>query len=463
MTSLLLVDDDRDAVTSLGKALASSLRNPEIFVASTSDAALEACEKEKPEVAVIDLCLEPSRGVESGFELLQRLQAIDRNLRIIVLTGHGDTTFGIRAMKLGAVNFLVKPADIPHLSALIHEGARQYQLMSELDVLSQGDVNRQMHTELVGSSQAIIDLRQQLHLAGSTTQPILLEGETGVGKSLCARLIHRISQRAKNDFIRYQPGLSRSDVLASELFGHERGAFTGADSARDGLIRSAHGGTFFLDEIEGLPVETQTALLGVLQDKRYRKLGADKVASVDIRFISATNGDVDMLVRDGVLRKDFFHRIAYERIQIPPLRDRREDIPMLVKAYLQKLQENEEVGFHHVLEEALDELQMYSWPGNIRELEAAIQSAAARAAFAGRSEILPQDFTLLQKAESRSHSAGVLGSSSKEQERRSLQEQVALFKRERVEGALKESDGNQMQAARLLGIDRTTLRRILQG
>lgn len=462
MGAILLVDDDRDAVTTLAQVLARTIENVHIVVATNAEDAVRECTKISPQVAVIDLCLDPSHGVESGFELLQKLQAIDSHLRIIVLTGHGDTEFGVRAIKLGATNFLVKPADIPHLSALVREGQKQYHLLAELEVFTQGEAARQLQMELIGNSEPMSRLREQLHFAASTAQPVLLEGETGVGKSLCARLIHRMSHRSEGNFVRYQPGLSRADVLASELFGHERGAFTGAEAARDGLLRRADGGTFFLDEIDALPQETQTALLGVLQEKRCRRLGADEEVVVDLRLIAATNGDIEQLVRDGVIRSDFFHRIAHERIHIPALRERRGDIPLLAERYLRKLQESEEVGFHEISQEALLRLKEYAWPGNIRELEAVLHGGAARAAFAGRSEILVEDLSLFRNG--REAQVGRTGAvrSSEHEEVFSLHEQVAHFKRERVEAALQESGNNQIKAAKSLGIDRTTLRRILQ-
>ncbi len=271
-----------------------------------------------------------------------------------------------------------------------------------------------------------------------------------------------MSHRGEGNFVRYQPGLSRADVLASELFGHERGAFTGAEGARDGLLRRADGGTFFLDEIDALPQETQTALLGVLQEKRCRRLGADEEVAVDLRLVAATNGDIEQLVRDGVIRRDFFHRIAHERIHIPALRERREDIRLLAERYLRKLQESEEVGFHEIAPDAMLRLKEYEWPGNIRELEAVLHGGAARAAFAGRSEILLEDLSLFRKGGGSQVGRTGAPLSLEHEESISLQEQVARFKRERVEAALQESGNNQIKAAKSLGIDRTTLRRILQ-
>jgi len=200
----------------------------------------------------------------------------------------------------------------------------------------------------------------------------------------------------------------------------------------------------------------------VLQEKRCRRLGADEEVPVDLRLIAATNGDIEQLVRDGVIRSDFFHRIAHERIHIPALRERRGDIPLLAERYLKKLQENEEVGFHEIAPDALVRLKEYAWPGNIRELEAVLHGGAARAAFASRSEILLEDLSLFRKGGgAQVGCTGAVWSSGRE-ETASLQEQVARFKRERIEAALHESGNNQMKAAKSLGIDRTTLRRILQ-
>jgi DNA-binding NtrC family response regulator len=452
MSKVLLVDDDESAVSSLARALSATIRKLSVSIATTAGDALEIAEKEHPGVAVIDLCLEPQLGVESGFQLLQQLQQRYQALRIIVLTGHSDSTYGIRAMQLGASNFMVKPADISHLSALIEEGFKQHELLEQLHHHEAGEQVRVLEEELVGNSHVVQALREQIGFFASTSQPVLIEGETGVGKSLCARLIHRLSKRKHGRFVRYQPGLSRSDVLASELFGHEKGAFTGAEQSRDGLILRAHNGTFFLDEIDGLPMETQTGLLGVLQEKQFRRVGADQETQVDLRFLSATNADVDLLVEKGELRKDFFHRIAHARVRIPPLRERREDIPCLAQAMIHRLQEVEEFPYLELSDGVCDRLIEHDWPGNVRELEGVVEGACSHAHYCSRSEILPEDIQIHGTSQKKSNAS----------QGHSLRELVTAFKQEKVQEALHQNDNNQVKAAKALGIDRTTLRRILQ-
>ncbi|MCB0328804.1 MAG: sigma-54-dependent Fis family transcriptional regulator [Bdellovibrionales bacterium] len=452
MSYVLLVDDDESAVLSLSRALASLIPDVALLVATDGVRALAQAANHEPEVAVVDLSLNNEEGVESGFALLKDLGRLHPYLRVIVLTGHGDSAFGIRAMKLGAANFLTKPADLPHLAALVVEARRQFQLAKSMAERDESDQVRILNEGLIGSSLAIQQLKEQIRFAASNSQPVLLDGETGVGKSLCARLIHQLGKRAQAPFVRYQPGLSRSDVLASELFGHEKGAFTGAEQSRAGLVRKAHGGTFFLDEVDGLPLETQIALLGLLQERKYRRLGADEEEEVDIRFLTATNADIDVLLQNKELRSDFFHRISHSRIRIPPLRDRLEDISDLVCSIIERLQREEEVSYVEFCDDACSVLRKYDWPGNVRELEGVVQGACLRVLFAGRTEIHADDVKIgvetSQKAVTKSGET--------------LQEQVSAFKRERVQSALSLHEGNQVQAAKSLGIDRTTLRRILQ-
>ncbi|MCI5064524.1 sigma 54-interacting transcriptional regulator, partial [bacterium] len=302
-----------------------------------------------------------------------------------------------------------------------------------------------------------------LRFLAGTVQPVLIEGETGVGKSLCARLLHQLSKRQSASFVRYQPGLSTSDVLASELFGHEKGAFTGAEDTREGLLLRAHGGTFFLDEIDGLPLETQTALLGVLQEKRFRRMGADTETAVDIRFITATNAEAEKLVDEGKMRSDFFHRIAHGRVYVPALRERLGDIPLLVENLSCRLEQEERIQSLEWSERAIEKLLAHQWPGNIRELEGVIEGASAHACFYGRHEVLPEDVTL-HSINPRTQDAVQQSALSVEENpspQETLHSQVALFKKNVVKRVLEENGGNQAQAARSLGIDRTTLRRIL--
>jgi DNA-binding NtrC family response regulator len=398
-------------------------------------------------VAVLDLCIDEKVGVESGFSLLKELLARDDSIRVIVVTGHGSTENGIRALSLGAASFLEKPVDPSHLAALVKDGVNQCDLRRHHRQLLR--VNAKTTSALlIGSSAEIGRVREQLEFAASTAQPALILGETGTGKGLCARIIHELSGRKTARFIPYHPNFGGGDLVQSELFGHLKGSFTGAVEGRKGLIAEAHGGTLFLDEVDEIPPETQVRLLDVLQEKRFRAIGSNDFQSIDCRVVAATNRPVAELLQQGKLRQDLYHRIAHCLIEIPPLRARKNDIPELLRATLEALRNREGVNVFDIEEDATQAAVVYDWPGNVRELQAVLEGAAFRARFKGRTWITRDDLAL-------GNSLPDAGSSG------TFNDQVETFKRKLVQGALERAQGNQVQAAKELSLDRGTLRRIL--
>jgi DNA-binding NtrC family response regulator len=446
--SVLVVDDDSDAALSLVKAL--KVEQPDIsFHAATSvGVARSLFETERPNVAILDLHLEPGRGVESGFALAQQLLSIDSTSRIIVLTGHGSVEHGIRALNLGASSFLEKPADIAHLAALVQDCVAQSRIRRAHAALENSRAEGVTQT-LVGNSAAIAAVRTQLVQVSQTLQPVLLVGETGTGKGVSALAIHKLSKRSQRKFVRYQPTFASADLVSSDLFGHAKGAFTGALEERSGLIAESDGGTLFLDEIEELPVETQVALLGVLQEKRVRRVGSDQERAVDFRLICATNADPDADLSNGKLRRDFYHRVAHAVITLPPLRSRIEDIDPLAAHILERLRDRESVNVFEIDAAALAIFRSHSWPGNVRELEAAVEGAAYRALAQGRTTIMAVD-------------VAVPGRAAERRDVLSLPDQIEEYRLKLVREALDKCGGNQVQTAKLLGIDRTSLRRIIE-
>ncbi len=441
---ILLVDDEQDTLLSLSRALSSS--DYQIQSASQIEKALELQQAGRPAVAVVDLSINPKLGVESGFGLIRDLLQFDASCRVIVLTGHASAECGLKALSLGAANFLQKPADLAHLKALIRDGLSQSELRrAYFTLLDQSSMP--LEQALVGVSAASKKLRAELAYAASNSQSVLLLGETGTGKGLCAQLIHRHSARAPQNFVRYQPNFASSDLVASELFGHRKGAFTGADSDRKGLLAEADKGTLFLDEVDELPPETQVSLLGVLQDQKYRALGSNTEEQVDVRLICATNQNIQDVLDRKKIRADFFHRTAHCKINIAPLRERLEDIESLAKHFLSEMREKKNVNVFDLDASCLDRLQSYNWPGNIRELQAALEGASYRAQFEERHFIMASDLNLLQTA-----------SSAISQD---FHAKVQNYKRALVEDALKRCDGNQVKAAKELGLDRSSLRRLL--
>jgi DNA-binding NtrC family response regulator len=453
---IAVIDDDLEACESLMRALgAHEIVPPEDTIAWTLVTKAENVADEvisaEPHVVVLDLCLDSRKGVESGFEILELLTKTLITTRVIVLTGHGETSNGVRALNSGAASFLQKPADIFLLVALIKDSITQAELRSTVAALKYKKGN-DLTTALVGTSPAVRELRHHLEFACAVSQSVLLLGETGTGKGFCARLIHRMGKRASGRFIRCQPQFGSADLSMSELFGHVRGAFTGAGEGREGLLAAADKGTLFIDEVDQFPLETQVALLEVLQEKVFRPIGSDKEVASNFRLICATNRDPLEAIESNDLRKDFYHRIAHLNIQIPPLRDRKEDIPLLAEAALQQLYESEELVSSSFSPKALYLLQSYEWPGNIRELHAVVESAGYRAQFAGRRIITQEDVEF---------SASESPKSSGESEQECFHSQVEEFKRKLVSEALHRHGGNKLKAAQELGLDRGTLRRLL--
>lgn len=443
--NILLVDDDGDLVQSLARALKVKLPQFAFQVATSTEKALQFVDAYHPLVIVQDLSLDEKGGAKSGLDLLYEIQTLDPTVRVIILTGHGSLEHGIKAIQAGAASFLEKPADIDHLSVLIEDCAKQTGLKRKLFQLSKREA--QDFQGILGESDAAKQIREAVSYAAQTSQAVLITGETGTGKGLVARAIHNLSPRSTNNFVRYQPNFGTADLVASELFGHIKGAFTGADYDRRGLITDADKGTLFLDEIDELPLPTQVTLLHVLQEKCFRAVGSNKVLSVDFRLISATNQDIERSINSAKLRADLFHRIGHFKIHLPPLRERISDIQAITKGVLNNLRERERVNIFDITTEALEFLQRYGWPGNVRELEAVIESAAYLAQFRNRSVIESSDLKL-----GNAHSEIRIGG---------FNDQVEQFKATLINQALAKHAGNQVKAARELGIDRATVKRVI--
>ncbi len=447
MTDVLLIDDDGDLLQSLARALSPKISPLTLRGVSSAEKACQSFSALSPKVVVLDLCLDERVGIESGFSLLQQLHALETSTRIIVLTGHGSSCHGVRAISLGASSFIEKPADPSHLAAVVKDAAIQADLRREHERLTRQVSSQKTHV-FVGSSPAAHMVREQISFAARTRFPVLLVGETGTGKGLCARLIHDLSADSEGAFVHYQPNFGGGDLVQSELFGHIRGAFTGANESRTGLAQEAHGGTLFIDEIDEMPATVQIRLLDLVQERRVRPVGADSYRNVACRFIAATNADIDRAVAAGKLRKDLYHRLAHAVIRIPPIRERREDIAELCMAALRRAQNVYGLRVFRFEEAALRALLRYSWPGNVREIHAIVEGAAYRAHDAQRAFIAEGDILLAHTPRES------LGS-------RGFHDRVEELKQQMILEAVQQCQGNQLQAAKILGLDRGTLRRIL--
>jgi DNA-binding NtrC family response regulator len=447
MKRILLVDDDGDLTLSLARALKAMDSNLQCLAATNQLKALELAQNNNVDLAIIDLNLEAKAGVESGFELLQLLLNQDPELKIIVLTGNSSLENGVRALRMGAAHFIEKPPNLEHLHVLINDCLRQRQIWQSFKILSRDSNNTILDRSLVGNSSAVIKLRQEIAFAASNNQSVFLLGETGTGKTLCASLIHQLSSRSTAKFVAYTSAHLNSDLVNSELFGHLKGAFTGAVENRLGLIKQADKGTFFIDEVDELPHDVQISLLKVLQSKTFRILGSNKEEVSDFRLISASNRGESEILSAAKLRQDFFHRIAHHTLYLPALRDRREDIMPLALSFLEKLSVQESLQIYSFSESAQDKLRSYLWPGNIRELEAIVEGAAYRAKFISKNVIDVTEIHLRSEASNQ-----VVGSN--------FHDLVEAYKYKLIRETLDKTANNQVQAAKLLGLNRSCLRRI---
>jgi DNA-binding NtrC family response regulator len=307
----------------------------------------------------------------SGLDLQRELAKADVQIPIIFLTGHGDIPMSVRAIKAGALEFFTKPFNNEDLLHAIQQGiARDHRARQQRETVTHHNFE-----EIVGTSAALSAVLRQVEVVAPTESTVLILGETGTGKELIARAIHTISSRSSRPFVKLNCAAIPSGLLESELFGHEKGAFTGAVAQRAGRFELSHGGTLFLDEVGDIPLELQPKLLRVLQEHEFERLGSTRTQRVDVRLVAATNRDVAQMVREKQFREDLYFRLNVFPIRIPPLRERAGDIPLLVRHYVDKYARRMNKRIERIPEEAMEALCSHSWPGNIREFQNLIERA----------------------------------------------------------------------------------------
>lgn len=444
---ILFVDDDYTALECNKSLINKFYKQALVYTASNQEQCVNILKKEIPNVIVLDLSLNSNEGVESGFNLLDEIIKINSSVRVIVLTGHSSSEYGVRAIMNGAASFLSKPVDHQHLIALIKDGVKQSSLRKEFNKIKE-DSKNEIYNYIIGCSSFNEELVNSLTYASKTDQPILITGETGTGKGYCAELIHKFSARRDNKFVKLQPIFSNADLVNSELFGHVKGSFTGALTERKGLFLEANKGTLFLDEIDSFSLETQVSLLGVLQNKKFRALGSNEEKESNFRLISATNQNIESALEEKKIRQDLYFRIANLRINLLPLRERIEDLPKLSYFFIDKINEHKEGKVDNINNNAFDKLLNHNWPGNIRELESVINTAVEKAHFSARNTINENDIC-------------IIGSNSNDKVL-NFHSKVSSYKKHLVTSALTKNQNSQVKAAKSLGIDRGTLRRIIE-
>ncbi len=363
----LLVVDDEQSIRRLCMTIGTSLG----FVcdeAESAETAATRLETNPPDVVLTDFKL-PS---QSGVELLKQIKGVLPRTEVAIMTGHGSIESAVDAMKLGAYDYIEKPFRVEKMRLLLQRMAEKVRLVNENAFLRE-KVNTDENLDgIIGSSVGMQDVLRMISRLKDTRTPVLISGESGTGKELVARAIHFRGALAKSNFVAVDCGALVPTLMESELFGYEKGAFTGATKTKAGLFQAANGGTIFLDEIGELPLEMQAKLLRVLQEKEVRPVGSNEKIDVDVRVVAATNRDLEAAYRGGTFRKDLYFRLNVVTVHIPPLRERRSDIPMLVHYFLNRYTP----GMHlQVTAAAMKSLLQYDWPGNVRELENCIARA----------------------------------------------------------------------------------------
>jgi len=446
---VLFVDDDEASTTALIRSLERQDSSLDFQYCSNLEQGLEFAAKSKPQVVVLDLCLDQKLGPEIGLDAIATFLKLDPSLRILVLTGHTADSFGVKALQQGAASFLAKPVDTAHLLALLNDAFSYSELKRKYLALAADSKRLEKITGLRSANKKMLEVIEAVAFAATNNQPVLIVGETGTGKGVIARSIHNASRAATGAFIRYQGAFTGQDLVSSELFGHKKGAFTGATEDRRGLIEAANKGSLFIDEIDELPPETQILLLNVLQEKTFRPLGSSKEIFSDFRLLAATNRNIENVLKSNRLRADLYHRIAHLTIEIPPLRERKEDISQLAEHFLQNLIDKHNLPIVGVSREAIAKLNSHLWPGNVRELQAVVEGGAYLANYRSHSFIEVDDINLRIGASQYSGTSMI------------LRERVRLLEQQLAEEAMSACDNNQTKAAEHLGLDRSSFRRIL--
>ena len=440
-SKILIVDDEpfnldvlEQELTDLGYAVER---------ASEGAQALSEIDKLAPELVLLDYLMPGMNGIE----VLHAIRKTHKDLPVVIVTAHGSIELAVEAIKAGADDFITKPFDPEHLALVVKKNLERAKLRSDVEFFAEELGGR--HRLVAGNGEAMRRIVTEARKAAASKATVLLLGESGTGKELFARSIHNWSDRRLKPFVAINCAGLAKELLESELFGHEKGAFTGAHQLKKGKLELAHGGTVFLDEIGDLALDLQTKLLRVLQEREFERVGGNTSIAVDLRIIAATNHELDAAVKSGTFREDLYHRLNVIALTLPPLRERKDDIPALADFFLERFSAETKKSFANITDEARNRLITYHWPGNIRELANVIERAVV---LADGPELtvhhLParvvgaQPATVLHEV--------------------SYHDAINSYRRELIVRALAEGQGNRAAAAKTLGLHRTHLMKLLK-
>lgn len=439
--TILVVDDEEDIRDSLKGILKDE--GFAVELAANGSEALDRVETAMPDLILLDIWME---GTEQGLDVLAGLKKKYPVLPVVMISGHGTIETAVTATKLGAYDYIEKPLSYDKI-LLVIENCLNYQLLTEENILLKRQAVKRFH--LTGSSNVMKDLKKQIETVASTNAWVMITGENGTGKELVAHTIHRLSNRADRPMVEVNCAAIPEELIESELFGHERGSFTGADSHRRGRFDLANHGTLFLDEIGDMSLKTQSKILRILDEQRFERVGGDKTIQVDVRVIVATNKDLREEIRKGAFREDLYYRLNVIPIHVPPLRDRKEDISLLVQDFLEEFSRENNSEPKSITDETMSALLAHDWPGNVRELKnlverLVIMSPGARIEFSsllGGFEPITSQFTANPSFKTAP----------------TLREARNMAEKEYISAKLAKNKGNISQTAEEIDIDRTSL------
>ena len=466
MESLLVIDDESGICRTIQNILQSDTLR--ILTAANAADGLQLLRDETPHVVLLDIRL----GMQSGLDLFQQIHEIDPKALVIFITGHGTTDTAIEAMKVGAFDYLVKPLDFDQLQQVVDQALKIGRLMHAAAAIDDDSSKNESSDRLVGNGPAMQSICKQIGRVAPQTVNVLILGESGTGKELVARALYHHSRRNQSPFLAINCAAIPETLLESELFGHEQGAFTGADRKRVGKFEQCHRGTLFLDEVGDMPLATQAKILRLLQDGQFQRVGGNETLSVDVRVIAATNQNLEAMIDDGRFRRDLYYRLRGVTLHLPALRDRLDDIPELAHYFLFRFNRQLGTAVQSISQEALDRLQAYRWPGNIRELQSVIRESLI---VSTGPTLLPEflsielqgDITadpdttdsIVNVSQDAWRTLGDFVEQATTQHSTDVYRQSLLqFDRLVISHALKHSNGLQSRTAEILGLSRPTLR-----
>ena len=444
-----VIDDEAVIRDVLAQLLTSE--GYEVEMSSSGEEALEKFPSQSFDVVLLDLLMP---GLD-GLEVLRRIKRVDPLAAVIIITAYGSVESAVEALQIGALDYVQKPFKHDDLLRVLDKAVAHKRLQDE-NARLKGELRQRFgFANIIGKSPAMQAVFELVKAAAPTRSTILLQGESGTGKELVARAIHLNSNRAEAPFITVNSGSLPPDLLESHLFGHVKGAFTGAVALKKGLFEAADRGTIFFDEISSISLETQAKLLRVMQEKEFMRLGGTQTIKVDVRILAATNTDLEELIAQRAFRQDLFYRLNVIKIEIPPLRTRKEDIPLLARHFLEVYARENRKEIEGLSEDVLEILDAHSWPGNVRELENLVERAVvlARSKVITRASLPP----FLLKRDGVDDEALIAAEESLD-----LRDRTQAFQKKIILAALRKTKGVQNKAARLLGVKPTTLNEMIK-